>query len=75
MAAVLLRGYAALTRVGSFKGFAYWFPLTGSLLFILSDTIIAFDVFAFRGQMRYGDFFAVLSYVPAQVLLVLGFLL
>jgi uncharacterized membrane protein YhhN len=74
MAAVLIRSYAALTRAGSFRGFAYWLPLTGSLLFIVSDTIIAFNVFAFGGQMRYGDFSAVLSYIPAQVLLVLGFL-
>jgi uncharacterized membrane protein YhhN len=74
MAAVLLRSYAALTRVGSFGGRSYWLPLIGSVIFILSDTIIAFNVFVYGGQMKNGDFYGALTYIPAQLLLVLGFL-
>jgi hypothetical protein len=64
----------ALVFFGEFKGLSYWSPEIGTVLFIFSDTIVAFNVFAYGGNMSRGDFTAALTYIPAQLLLVIGFL-
>jgi uncharacterized membrane protein YhhN len=73
LTAILLRSFAALCRRDECRGRWYWFLLIGSILFIASDSIVAFNVFQFKNEMKYGAFLAAITYVPAQFLLVLGF--
>ena len=73
LAVILLRSFAALCRRGECRGEWYWFLLIGSILFIASDSIVAFNVFQFKNEMRYGAFLAAITYIPAQFLLVMGF--
>jgi uncharacterized membrane protein YhhN len=47
--------------------------LAGSLLFLVSDSILA--RFTFGKKPVYGDFWVMLTYIPAQFCLVLGFYL
>ena len=42
----------------------------GALCFLVSDTLLAF--FTFRTMPRYGQFFVMFTYIPAQLLIVLG---
>jgi uncharacterized membrane protein YhhN len=72
LAIVLLMSFSALTRIGQFKGRSLWLPLIGSLFFIASDTLLAVNAFKYNGEMRYGDFLTTISYIPAQVFIVLG---
>ncbi len=65
-------GFAAAFRLGRHGSGAFWIPLAGSLLFMASDTVLAFHLFLFKGKSRYGSFVAALLYIPAQFLLTLG---
>ncbi len=70
---VMALGFTALLRLGNYAGYLFWLPLFGSLLFIASDTILAYHIFRFDGKSKHGEFYATLFYIPAQLLLVLGF--
>ena len=72
LATVLLMGYSAATRRGAYIGLPFWLPLIGTILFIASDTFLAVNAFKYDGKMQYGDFMTTISYIPAQVLIVLG---
>ena len=53
---------------GSYFGI---FVLAGSLCFVLSDTILAFDTF--RKKTNIGHFVVMLTYILAQLFIILGF--
>jgi uncharacterized membrane protein YhhN len=56
-----------LSQGGYFGGFV----LAGSLCFVASDGMLAFDTF--RKKTKYGYFFVMLTYILAQLLITLGF--
>jgi uncharacterized membrane protein YhhN len=74
LAIVLLMSFSALARTGQFRGYSFWLPLIGSLFFIASDTFLAVNAFRYNGHLAFGDFLTTLFYIPAQVLIVLGFI-
>lgn len=67
---LLLCFMSALTAVYAFGGRGM-LPLAGSLLFLLSDTILSNEVF--KAETRYGNFLVMFTYLAAQLLLALGF--
>ncbi len=62
--------FAALTRGHVYSGIQFWLPFTGSILFITSDTIIAYD--QFLGKEKTSRVSIMLTYISAQVLIVFG---
>lgn len=69
---ILLMSLAAFLRGYVVTGGYYWYPLIGSVLFMLSDAILAFFVF----KQKSGDskVSIMLTYILAQVFIVLGFI-
>lgn len=70
---ILAMSFSSLSRVWTFHGLAFWIPLIGSILFVLSDSLLAYDKFAAR--LKNGDFFVMLTYIMAQAGIVTGFIL
>lgn len=66
---LLAMSFAALLRCGRVSGAGFWLPFLGSLFFVASDTMLAFQVF----QKRSGGGVMV-TYLLAQFLIVSGFL-
>jgi uncharacterized membrane protein YhhN len=69
---ILSLSFICASRCFSFSGTAFWFPLIGSILFVISDTILAFNTF--RKPVRYGGVYIMSTYIAAQLLIVLGIL-
>lgn len=68
---ILAMALAALLRVSSATGLPFWLPLFGALCFVASDTLLAFQ--RFRRPIRSGRTLVALTYVAAQTLIVLGY--
>lgn len=71
-AIIILMSYTALLRFNEYGGVRFWCPFLGSLLFILSDSLIAW--IKFRGPFNGAILTYKLCYVFAQLLIVIGFL-
>lgn len=56
-----------LSQGGCFGGFVF----AGSLCFVVSDGMLAYDTF--RDKTKYGYFFVMLTYILAQLFITLGF--
>lgn len=67
---IMLMSLAALARVMYFTGWSVWLPFLGSLLFITSDSMLAFN--RFHAKLRNGDLLIMSTYFSAQTLIVLG---
>ena len=64
--------YASLFRFWTSQGLSYWFPLVGSIFFIISDTLLATRNFKY-GQKK-GWVSVMTSYVLAQLFIMIGFI-
>ncbi len=62
--------FAALTRGHVYSGTEFWLPFAGSILFITSDMIIAYD--QFLGKEKTSRVSIMFTYISAQVLIVSG---
>jgi uncharacterized membrane protein YhhN len=69
---IIAMSYAALTRYLYYRGFAFWLPFLGSISFLISDSILA--IAKFKIELSLGGFFCMLTYLLAQILIVVGFL-
>ena len=71
MIAILTMGVAALLRVTAFGGeCTFWLVLMGSLIFIVSDSVLAFD--KFRKRLPLNRILIMSTYIAAQFLIVQG---
>ena len=70
--AIVFMSLMALARAFTHGGTAFWLPFAGSLLFLASDTTLAFLVF--HKRTAWGDVLCMSAYVAAQSLLVVGML-
>lgn len=70
MIVLLLMSYISFLRFFSVDGFDFWLPLIGSILFLLSDAIIAFVNFVIKKD-KYGSL-VMTTYISAQFLIVTG---
>jgi len=69
---IFTMSYSALLRFYTFSGVSFWLPFIGSILFISSDTSLAYNMFV---KKREGSTIFVMStYVMAQILIVVGFI-
>jgi uncharacterized membrane protein YhhN len=70
--ALLSVSYICFFSVMEHKTEAAFVQYIGSLLFIISDTILAID--SFRKTIRYGGIYIMLTYTIAQIFLLAGFM-
>lgn len=70
---ILTMSFTALSRfwAGSLA-VAVWLPFVGSLLFMISDTVLALHIF--RREIQHGNVWIMATYVAAQMLIVFGLL-
>jgi uncharacterized membrane protein YhhN len=69
---ILFMSFASFARIWVIKGFAFWLPFAGSMLFIASDTLLAFR--NFKIKLSRGWVSIMITYVFAQLLIIFGFL-
>ena len=70
---ILIASFLSLLMCNSVSVYSFWIVLIGTLLFIFSDSILAFNRFKKRSQ--YGSVCLMAAYGAAQLLIVLGILL
>ena len=64
--------YTSLFRFWTSQGISFWFPLIGSIFFIISDTLLATRNFKY-GQKK-GWVSVMTTYVLAQLFIMIGFI-
>lgn len=69
---IVTMSFSSLLRIWTIRGYHFWLPFLGSILFITSDTILAFN--EFKARIHNGDVYIMLTYITAQLLIVLGFM-
>lgn len=67
---ITLMGIAAMHRTGRTSRYSFGFVMTGALLFIVSDTMIAIN--KFQTPLPYASFLIMTTYIAAQYLIVSG---
>lgn len=72
MVVILLMSFFSLTRFWSVSFISFLFPFLGSVLFIVSDTLLAFDMFTDKKQVNHAAIMS--TYILAQGFIVLGFI-
>ena len=70
---ILIASFLSLLRFNSVSVYSFWIVLIGTLLFIFSDSILAFN--RFKKRSPYGSVCLMAAYGAAQLLIVLGILL
>lgn len=73
MICLLGMSFASLLRYQYASGVRFWLPFVGSLLFVASDTMLAFHVFRKKSGENSGVA-VMITYLLAQFLIVSGFL-
>ncbi len=61
---------AAINRYGLTASGKFWLTLSGALLFLLSDSLLAYNKFI--GETTSGGFIIMLTYIAAQYLIMRG---
>lgn len=68
---ILAMSFSGLLRAWNINSCQFWLPYIGSLLFIISDSTLAFN--KFKAEIKNGGVYIMLTYTAAQLLIVLGF--
>ena len=71
LAVIFIMSFASFLRLSYYLDFRNLLPLAGSILFISSDTKLAFD--KFKGSTKSSNLFKDITYVAAQILIAAGF--
>lgn len=72
---ITLMGLAALDRYGAVSSRSFWMVLIGALLFIISDSLIAFSRFGQEiVEISLPGFWIMLTYILAQFLIIMGWM-
>jgi uncharacterized membrane protein YhhN len=69
---ILFMSFLCAARYYHFKETAFWHPFAGSLLFIISDAILAFN--HFKKTIRFSGVLVMSTYILAQLLIIFGIL-
>jgi len=67
---ILFMGFLCFARICCFSGAAFWLPFIGSMFFILSDFIIAFN--EFKRKIPKAEVYFMTTYILAQLFIILG---
>jgi len=70
MICIISMGVAALLRWDAVSAQSFWLVTGGSLLFVVSDSVLAWD--KFRGELRLGRVIVMATYIAAQFLITCG---
>ncbi|NLO38287.1 MAG: lysoplasmalogenase [Ruminiclostridium sp.] len=69
-AILLVVSFLSLLRFGSVTGYSFWMVLVGTLLFITSDSILAYN--RFQKRTPSGTVWVMATYGAAQLIIILG---
>ena len=69
---ILIMSFASFTRIWALKGLSFWLPFIGSIFFMASDSLLAFR--NFKVKLSRGWVSIMITYILAQLLIILGFL-
>jgi uncharacterized membrane protein YhhN len=72
MLVISVMSFTALLRGLAFSRTDYWWTYMGSLLFMISDSFIAFELLKPGGKKR--EVLVMLTYISAQLLIISGFM-
>lgn len=73
MAVILFMSFSSVVRIWVMDmSIAFLLPFIGSLLFLVSDTMLGF--YTFKGKFKNGEIYIMITYVLAQALIVGGYL-
>jgi Predicted membrane protein len=72
MVALLAMSYCSLLRCLEVTGYRFYFPFIGSVLFVLSDSLIGFNTL--KGKIKNGQFYIMATYILAQLFITIGFI-
>ena len=75
MGVILAMGLVAVIRVAASPCLPSWLTFVGALCFLASDAMLGVRQFRGRGSFRFADALVGASYIGAQTLIVLGFVL
>lgn len=72
LVAIFIMSFTSLLRVWDVSVVSFIFPFVGSIFFIISDTMIAFNLFTSSAKDR--GTYIMATYIIAQLLIVIGFM-
>jgi len=72
LAGILIMSFSSLLRIYSTNIYQFCFPFLGSILFVSSDTMLAFN--EFKNKSKRKEVYIMVTYIMAQFLIVLGFI-
>lgn len=67
---ILLVSFLSLLRAGSVTAYSFLMVFVGTLMFITSDSILAYN--RFKKRSRYGGVWVMVTYGAAQLMIILG---
>jgi uncharacterized membrane protein YhhN len=70
---IISMSFASLLRLWTFNGSTAWLPFIGSLLFIVSDSLLSFNTF--KSKVHGREVIIMLTYILAQMFIIAGFIL
>lgn len=69
---IMAMSFSSLIRIYAFNGYQFWLPFIGSILFVSSDAILAFN--KFKNKINGSNLYIMATYISAQLLIILGFM-
>lgn len=69
---ILTMSFSSFMRIWNVSIYNFWLPFIGSLLFISSDSMLAFNIF--KRNIRWREVLVMITYIAAQFLIVAGFI-
>lgn len=69
---LIFMSFSSFLRIYTVHGYQFWFPFLGSILFVISDTVLAFNQLKSKTICR--EIIVMLTYTMAQLLIVTGFI-
>lgn len=69
---LIFMSFSSFLRIYTVHGYQFWFPFIGSILFVISDTVLAFN--EFKSKTICKEIIVMLTYTMAQFLIIIGFI-
>lgn len=69
---LIFMSFSSFLRIYTVHGYQFWFPFIGSILFVISDTVLAFN--EFKSKTICKEIIVMLTYTMSQLLIIIGFI-
>lgn len=73
MVTLIIMSFSSFSLIWYYDGIKAWLPAIGSVLFVISDTLLAFNTF--KKPLKNGGYKIMVTYLLAQFFIVTGFIL